>query len=620
MSKLFLRTLGLAVLAAVVPLRETRAAEQARSEFRGRCQLGDGTPWAGAKVVLISNVWGRVETDAQLPSDVDEVRVTSDERGVYRAELLPGRLYSAWAVDETRRLSSAVLEDVCAGLRSRDALVGQPDARETVCRVVVPARLASDVLTFRCVPLIRNFRSIDLSYEDGRLHLPILPRCRCRVECESREGFLIGMIEWKPDALAKGQGEESMTWTIDPGTEVRVRIVDVAGKPISGATVHAQFVQRGIGERRECAIDLRQQERKVWPVAKSDKDGTALFHVPTTSMTCVTARGFAPTFIAFSHDPSDGPLPDVVMPRVEAKKLRVCLGQRDIEEARFVRLEYPNLRIQQRDLTAFMNSPLQTSVVRATAEGEYVFDELETGAHALILDPKTRAMVDAHYDIDTLALGIHHIDIDVSATVADSAKLDLAGLNPRELRVLTASASPVAGAFVATLEAGATGHRPYLAHYSDRRGQVHMLTTATPDTTFHAIATLEEQGWSHLAEASSGSDLKLRAFQDLEIVVQDASGDAVGDIPCFVTTETWTGMNSFFRLASMWNARAMTGTTDASGILRARLIPWQGQTFIVAAGHDSVRGQATLTMDDVLARNEPMHRLVVELGEKKQKR
>jgi hypothetical protein len=74
--------LGTAILCAPSVL-----AQPPRAPVFGEARRADGSPWAGAEVMLLSRPVPWIDSTGTF----DEVRVRADSQGAFRAEVLPAR-------------------------------------------------------------------------------------------------------------------------------------------------------------------------------------------------------------------------------------------------------------------------------------------------------------------------------------------------------------------------------------------------------------------------------------------------------------------------------------------------------------------------------------------------
>ncbi|MFQ5506035.1 MAG: hypothetical protein ACE5F1_14740, partial [Planctomycetota bacterium] len=163
----------------------------ARKRASGVVRRVDGTPWVGARVTLISRPF---VPDPRL-GVVDRIEAKTDARGRFRAEILLGRVYDAWALETlagNRYRCSAIQTRIMAGVPIR--LEEQKEDRIQVrVRLAAlerwkdraPLRLIARSSNAHCVfvPLTLDTR--------GEARLPPLPGRTARVEVRGKDGYLI---------------------------------------------------------------------------------------------------------------------------------------------------------------------------------------------------------------------------------------------------------------------------------------------------------------------------------------------------------------------------------------------------------------------------------------------
>ena len=227
-----------------------------RSRLSGRVVDAAGKAVVGAKVRLISRV---------LPTSdlgkLDVVDTETRQRGAFRAQLLHGRSYSAWAsweVDGAKRYSM-VIDGVRAGARPKFVEASKPfTARklEIKGRDRV-ARLAP--LTLRLRWGCETYFVEDLELVDGHVALPDLPystKHRPKIQVRSKDGMLITST-----SISATSRRSSVTL---PKLHEQVIRVTSNDEPIEGAVITGQ-----VGWGSEWSI-----------VGKSGKDGEAICTLP----------------------------------------------------------------------------------------------------------------------------------------------------------------------------------------------------------------------------------------------------------------------------------------------------------------------------------------------------
>ncbi|HEX6812330.1 MAG TPA: hypothetical protein VF384_11950 [Planctomycetota bacterium] len=197
-----IRTLVLTCLCICARAQETPAVADAAADLRGPA-LGEvrdanGKPWLAAEVVLVSRP---LPHDANA-GEVDRVVAKVDERGRFRASILRGRPYTAWAwgdVGADGRPASAVVDRVFAQqpivlkqervLKARDVVLDHPD------------RWEGFTFRVRVVDATWNRDVHWLDVNDGRARLPWLVSKAADVELFAvRDGVLNPILSEPVDA------------------------------------------------------------------------------------------------------------------------------------------------------------------------------------------------------------------------------------------------------------------------------------------------------------------------------------------------------------------------------------------------------------------------------------
>ncbi|HEU4419512.1 MAG TPA: hypothetical protein VFT55_11280, partial [Planctomycetota bacterium] len=246
-----IRTLVLACLSAC-PLAQASPAPvdpavDLRGPALGEVRDANGKPWLAAEVVLLSR---------PLPQDpnageVDRVVAKVDERGRFRANILRGRPYTAWAWGEAGadgRPASAVVDRVFAQqpivlkqervLRARDVVLEHPE------------RWDGFTFRVRIVDATWNRDVHWLDVNDGRARLPWLVGKAADVELVAvRDGVLNPLLSEPVD---------------DTTAEVRIEVpehrrvtcfaTDTGNAPLAGAPV---FRSLGDAMHRVGATDAK---------------------------------------------------------------------------------------------------------------------------------------------------------------------------------------------------------------------------------------------------------------------------------------------------------------------------------------------------------------------------
>jgi hypothetical protein len=145
----------------------------------GEVRDAKGRPWTAAQVVLLSRPLGH---DANV-GEVDRVVVAVDERGRFRASILRGRPYTAWAWGEpvpAGRPASAVCENVFA--QQPIVLKQERDLPARTLALDHLDRWPDATFRIRVVDEVANRDVHEVELKDGRCSLPWLVGARAAVE------------------------------------------------------------------------------------------------------------------------------------------------------------------------------------------------------------------------------------------------------------------------------------------------------------------------------------------------------------------------------------------------------------------------------------------------------
>jgi len=229
------------VTSAPVATGQQQAVERGR--LRGRVLRVDGTPWAGARVILASTLF----PNASGPAIQDTVEVRSDTRGYFTADVLEDRSYAAWAAQLFPRRSDGLRayrtsQVAAAGVGRAVRLV-----ESTMRAVRVPCTLPPDAPA--------GSRWI----VEGLIHPPA-----------QAEAMLIA-FELERDAQGKA-------WTpLWPSEVVPVRLIAGDGSTLGRTAVHAGLANAQRLPMRDGKVDVALLGRVV--VRKQSLPPVATFAV-----------------------------------------------------------------------------------------------------------------------------------------------------------------------------------------------------------------------------------------------------------------------------------------------------------------------------------------------------
>ena len=274
-----------------------------RATVAGQVQRSDGEPVAAAQITLVHRPIGWCAEYGEA----DVVRVATDAKGRFRAEVMPARPYSVfatWRADD-RSFASAVIEHVAAG-----AFVTLQESASVDATVRVDGQdawAAVGPFSFRVTPRLANLWQVPLTpAADGTVKLPTLPTTSALLEVVTRDGHTL-FSTW----VANGErGTTSVK--LPPPVALAVRVLDAAtGKPVVGAAIEARSSWLGYRVAFP-TLDSVEYSRECWrPVGRTDADGRVTVTVPleawppnenTHVSLAVRADNYALAFGGWTHE------------------------------------------------------------------------------------------------------------------------------------------------------------------------------------------------------------------------------------------------------------------------------------------------------------------------------
>ncbi|MEZ5989261.1 MAG: hypothetical protein R3F30_09100 [Planctomycetota bacterium] len=256
-----------------------------RERLIGRAVTPDGKAWAGARVVLVH----RPIPDVVVLGQPDRVEVQAADNGRFRAELLHGRSYMAWAeqVDEDGKTRvSDVVEGVFAGETLKLEQGAAPVAPVT-CKVSGLEAWAEAKMPEGSYRALLGPQSmiLDLGKTDGvtELHLPPHPFDRVVLERLDAAGKVLAAMTLAKPTLPL----MPTTWALPKPRRLRIEVRGPNG-PIAGAEVWAQVHlehlawDKSSGDLGLWRKVLERTKISTWaPFGRSDADGLVDCQVPS---------------------------------------------------------------------------------------------------------------------------------------------------------------------------------------------------------------------------------------------------------------------------------------------------------------------------------------------------
>ncbi|MFQ5504025.1 MAG: carboxypeptidase-like regulatory domain-containing protein, partial [Planctomycetota bacterium] len=247
-------------LVAGTPQEKTLRRERLVGRIRDLAQQ----PWPGARVFLMS----RPVPGLDRVGDADEVETKTDGRGRFRAMLLPGRSYTAWAAGaaETGRYRrTRTVENVHAG---RPVRLEEADEAGIRSRCRISGREAwGEGLRFELVVDTENRHVLAVKPDArGELEFPMLPEGRLFLEMYGSEGIPLFGTELSGSI-------ETREIPLPTPCSVLVRVLDRGGRAVAGANIYRQTRQGRVWQR--IAVSGADGFASILlPGARSSGDGT----------------------------------------------------------------------------------------------------------------------------------------------------------------------------------------------------------------------------------------------------------------------------------------------------------------------------------------------------------
>jgi hypothetical protein len=259
--------LALPVLAGIA----LRAQESGREPAFGLVRTATGTPWSHARVVLV----GRVDEGRVGP--VERLEVEADEGGRFRAAVLPGLRYAAWAFEILDGGARQRVSDAVGGIVPRRPvfLTGSrfPQWRRSVQLDVAEGVRRPLRVEIRSAAPVSWTQELSVS-DDDVVSLPIVAPGPFELRVHDASGVrLVEHVErgWELATAREFDVE------VPARVPTRVGVRDVAtGKGVGGAVV--------------CAI----QDEELQPLGSVDADGCGTIDLPVRGEFVVLQDGYAP--------------------------------------------------------------------------------------------------------------------------------------------------------------------------------------------------------------------------------------------------------------------------------------------------------------------------------------
>ena len=258
-----------------------------RRKVSGIASSFDGTPWAGATIMLYSSL----HPNSTSPAYTDMVRVKSDARGRFRAKILPGRPYSAWAygeVDENGSYASSGIEDdVFPGISFR--LKSYKTRSQQVQLSFTHRKDWKDYEPLRLEVLVRAKNQFRIPLElsaDGKIVVPQIGGKTGTILVFGKNGLpILDKTVLVDTNVGKrpGAARKKLTLELPYPSKILVRVVynpngrrgvGPRGIPKENAELEPPIAGATISQR------IKATHKMWYPLGQTDKDGFAELLVP----------------------------------------------------------------------------------------------------------------------------------------------------------------------------------------------------------------------------------------------------------------------------------------------------------------------------------------------------
>ncbi|HEX5053516.1 MAG TPA: hypothetical protein VFZ65_17185 [Planctomycetota bacterium] len=462
---------------SVLVLASAALAQQRREPVRGSAVLADGSPWAGATVHALTRP---LPADERLGT-ADEQVATSDSKGRFTVNLLPGRHYTAWAIEdlgEARYRASFAAERVLAG-RPLELVADEPRARLLLKFAGLDAWRARGEVVAHLISRTGQRIVLGTTLQTDEWLLPPMPGRGAELEllCDGAP-----LWQWPPSVdLTAAAGEP---WVLPSPRAVRIRVVGGDGKtPVGNAALALRTIDPAKG--------MREIEG---PLARTDANGEAV-----VTLSLPAKRDFDWVNYAFGvHAPGFAPVANI-------ERVRVPLAHDAAGKAAAISLQLPPGVDHALVLTAG-ERPFVGPVLLGSAGASLGGSFATHGDHQRheATDRDGRLALQRQFDEPVLVLGmVESLGVVATSPVplhavamfgcvaGNEARAqitwDLARLHALVLTVTDAAGTPIDGASIAVLVDSGRGIKRALSGLAtDRSGRAAVLVP--PDVPLSVVA------------------------------------------------------------------------------------------------------------------------------------
>lgn len=620
-----------AVCALAITSELTRcAAPQAapdRIRVRGEARTLDSKPWVQAKITLQSEP----EFDLPEAGPRDSIHCESDAAGRFRANLLPGRSYTAYAFDEAGGVvrRSRLERDIVPGrtIRLVEA-VAQTRKLRALLYGLTPWRKRGPLVAQLVDEAGNRFDiAVGDDAEVAALDLPVVAGERGRlVVAAGATGLVATDIEFVHEvreraALARvadferldqsdrvpGLPHPDAAQVRDPDVELcfvgppaclDLRVVDAAG-PVAKASIDVVEDENGSVSRR----------------ATTDDGGFATLVLPTP-VDGLGRPDSARTLDLQAVSPRHELAPRLIEVATWLRPVDDADAKHEHYEVRLVPGTRAELRIEDAAGKPIAGAPLLVlmghSVARARQRElalRLLLLRSDDNGHAHITGLGERSFVTNLARLEAADASTTHLrrvalDVDCAAL---SSKKGIVHARPRgvmrDLRVIDADGSPAPNARIEVVENGTQWYENSLfrvRYLTDRRGRVRIQDLGG------SVAALSEQGFGHARSqdlfAFEEAELTLIPLAHRSCRLVEADGSPVVGARLRLALDSGTMADEVERalggLPRAWNLERIDVMTNTNGHFDLRWISWQGQDLTLRIEHGDLRQRKRLVLND----------------------
>ena len=525
---------ALAALSFVALIDVAASQQLARERAFGLVRNRDGKPWVGAQVHLLH----RAHPGVLDASCEDKVTATTDERGRFRVQLLPGMPYAVWArgaVEDGVYRCTPVLSNVVPGVP-----IVLDEAEPHYVRRVALELDASWKRPLSIVASCRvgatRLRKGVVRDELGFVTTPAWPAEYCVLELVEDEHRVSGV--WVATNIARVQrygdhrgataiGDEAealralsapVRYSVPGRHERELWFVDQKGRPVAGAQLRRE------GRPPRVALGTSDAEGRLRIVMAGDDPGLIPYRSVILAPGCAETRLERDLFTAMAA----GEVKQLsLLPGTDVRG-RLRLGEQTLAN---IALVLSGSIWTGGSTTWFGVDP---RMLRSDAKGRFVVPgRLPTHPFRLsaVLPPALRAQLAAAPDgppVWPMAL----IYPERPGEPKDLGDLDLRSLEALDMAVLAPDGAPPGSVRLLVVplceQARSLPHDPEVV-LTDRHGRVRLLVAPGPPLLVHAISK-RGAAWTVVKEGQHQVALRLDAQHAVRFRVVDGDGKPLAGV------------------------------------------------------------------------------------------